>query len=90
MMDALTELTPRQRTLLTFLQAGDGGKLDPIRIQKGLFILAMETPEEWLPSEARYHFEPYNYGPYSSEIYYDLDRLEGYGYVEKIEMPGRS
>ncbi len=89
-MDAATELTPRQEMLLAFLGADGGEKLDPIRIQKGLFILAMETPQDWLPSEARYEFEPYNYGPYSSAIYRDLDELERRGYVETTSVAGRS
>lgn len=89
-MDTAVKLTPRQETLLVFLGSDGEQRLDPIRIQKGLFLLTMETPEEWLPLEARYNFEPYNYGPYSAEIYQDLDQLVRYGYVEDIEIPGRS
>lgn len=83
------ELTPRQETLLVFLGSGEK-KLDPIRIQKGLFILTEETPEDWLPSEARYRFEPYRYGPYSAEIYHDLGKLEGLGYVRATRVLGQS
>jgi len=86
---AAIELTPRQETLLVFLGSGDK-RLDPIRVQKGLFILTEETPEDWLPSEARYRFEPYRYGPYSAEIYYDLDKLEGLGYVIATRVLGQS
>jgi len=86
---AAIELTPRQETLLVFLGSGEKG-LDPIRVQKGLFILTEETPEDWLPSEARYRFEPYRYGPYSAEIYYDLDKLEGLGYVTARRVLGQS
>jgi uncharacterized protein len=89
-MDAKVELTPRQRTLLVFLGADGGESLDPIRVQKGLFILAMETPQEWLPTEARYRFEPYNYGPYSPAIYRDLDELVRRGYVETTGLAGQS
>jgi uncharacterized protein YwgA len=89
-MDTAIDLTPRQEALLAFLGAGSNKKLDPICVQKGMFILAMETPEDWLPSEARYHFEPYRYGPYSPEIYYDLDKLEGYGYVTTTRVLGQS
>jgi uncharacterized protein YwgA len=86
---AAIELTPRQETLLVFLGSGEK-ELDPIRVQKGLFILAQETPEAWLPSEARYRFEPYRYGPYSAEIYHDLDRLEGLGHVTASRIIGQS
>jgi len=88
-MDVALELTPRQETLLVFLGSGEK-RLDPIRVQKGLFILAEETPEEWLSSKARYKFEPYRYGPYSAEIYYDLDKLEGLGYVTATKVLGQS
>lgn len=89
-MDTTLELTPRQEALLVFLGADGGGKLDPIRVQKGLFILAKETPQDWLPSEARYSFEPYHYGPYSSTLYHDLDELDRLGYVAATVVPGRS
>jgi uncharacterized protein YwgA len=89
-VDQTLELTPRQKTLLVFLGADGGEKLDPIRVQKGLFILAEETPPDWLPSEARYRFEPYHYGPYSSALYSDLDELVHRGYVETTQVLGRS
>lgn len=89
-MDTNIDLTPRQKALLTFLGADGGERLDPIRIQKGLFILSMETPQDWLPPEARYDFEPYHYGPFASAIYHDLDELEGRGYVERMKVAGRS
>lgn len=88
-MDAAIELTPRQETLLVFLGSSEV-KLDPMRVQKGLFILGEETPEDWLPREARYRFSPYRFGPYSSEIQYDLDKLEGYGYVKASRVLGQS
>ncbi len=89
-MQAQQDLTPQQKTLLVFI--GDAGpqELDPIRIQKGQFLIAMEAPREWLPAEARYTFEPYNYGPYSPRIYADLDRLEHKGYIRSEEVRGQS
>lgn len=89
-MDTTFELTPRQKTLLVFLGADGGEKLDPVRVQKGLFILAKETPEDWLPPEARYHFEPYHYGPYSSALYRDLDELGRRGYLDTTVVRGQS
>ncbi len=89
-VDKALELTPRQKTLLMFLGVDGEQGIDPVRVQKGLFIMAMETPKDWLPTEARYRFEPYHYGPYSAEIQYDLDKLEGYGLVEATRVIGRS
>jgi hypothetical protein len=81
-------LTARQKTLLLFL--GAGGEIDPIRIMKGLFVFAMETPAEWLPSEARYKFVAYDYGPCSRQVYSDLATLEQHRYVNATETPGHS
>src|SRR5437667_9254060 len=53
---------------------------DPIRIQKGLFLFAMEGG---IPNQQQYHFVPYNYGACSFEIYGDLDSLVKLGLVEK-------
>lgn len=54
--------------------------LDPIRLQKGMFLLAREggiAPRE------RYWFVPYNYGPMSPALYRDLERMESEGLVER-------
>lgn len=54
--------------------------LDPIRLQKGMFLLAREggiAPRE------RYWFVPYNYGPMSPALYRDLEKLEAEGLVER-------
>lgn len=59
--------------------------LDPVRLQKGMFLLAQEGG---LPAGERYEFRPYDYGPFSSEIYSDLDELVAAGLVEGEEAPG--
>lgn len=55
-------------------------ELDPIRIQKGLFLFAMEGRT---PPEELYEFVPYNYGACSFQIYGDLDRLVKEGLVDR-------
>lgn len=57
---------------------------DPIRIQKGLFLLAMEGG---IPQAERYVFIPYNYGACSFDIYGDLDWLVQEGMLERIQEP---
>jgi hypothetical protein len=59
--------------------------LDPIRIQKGLFLLSRRGPARNL-----YPFRPYNWGPFSADIYSDLERLEESGLISGDRMPGRS
>lgn len=84
------DLDARQQALLLFLAAGDREPLDPIRIQKGMFIFAQEAPADWLPHEGRYQFVPWHWGPFSAEIYSDLERLERLGHISSEEAPGYS
>jgi uncharacterized protein len=89
-MDGSPDLTLRQRSLLVFIGISNSGQLDPIRIMKGQFLIAMETPAEWLPADARYEFQPYNYGPYAPPIYTDLHELERSGLVTSRQALGQS
>jgi uncharacterized protein YwgA len=61
--------------------------LDPVRIQKGMFLLAQEGD---LPEAERYDFTPYHYGPYSFDLRRDLEALEGEGLVKSEPAPGYS
>lgn len=83
-------LDPKQQVLLMFLSQGAQKPVDPIRIMKGLFLIVMATPEEWLPQSSRYQFVPYDYGPCSFEIYGDLDKLEREGYIDSHAIPGKN
>jgi len=77
--------------LLSFLAAADeDSALDPVRVMKGLFLIDQEAPREWLPVDARYVFEPYLYGPFSMDIYRDLEHLTGLGYAVLDLRSGRS
>jgi uncharacterized protein len=72
--------------LLVSLGEGESG-LDPIRLQKGLFLLAQEG---CLPRAECYDFRPYNYGPMSSGVYRDVEVLERRGLLERREAEGRT
>jgi hypothetical protein len=67
------------------LLIGDG--LEPIRIQKGMFLFAMESEA---PAREKYDFVPYNWGPFSRAIYDDLESLQTAGLVERLPVPGAS
>lgn len=67
-------LRPRDWLLLLF--DGAPRPLDRVRIQKSLFLFAERSKA--LGSE-KYHFVPYHYGPFSFDIYPDLDRLVAEG-----------
>ena len=67
------------------LGAAGPDKLDPVRIQKGMFLLSKRGPARDL-----YDFEPYDWGPFSSDIYADLASLARQGYLTEEKVPGRT
>lgn len=73
--------------LLAFKGAAPDGdpSLDPIRVQKGMFLFAQRGG---LPPAERYDFVPHNYGPYSTVLKADLERLVREGYASKKPVPG--
>ena len=77
----------RSDWLLVFLAADSGKPLDPVRVQKGMFLLAM-TGE--LPPDERYAFEPYAYGPMSRQLYRDVRSLCRNGMVVAMPVEGTS
>lgn len=57
------------------------------RLQKLVFLIEMEFQESegQLPlSPNSYNFEPYDYGPFSKELYQDIDSLEEQNLVEEL------
>lgn len=64
--------------------APDG--LDPVRIQNGLFLFAMQAD---VPSAEKYRFKPYDYGPMSVAVYSDLDALVRDRLVSRKDVPGK-
>lgn len=72
--------------LLVFIaceEADDG--LDPVRLQKGMFLLAREAG---LPVTQRYRFTPYNYGPMSRGVYRDVGLLADERLLAERPVPG--
>ena len=70
--------------LLVALDAPPEG-LEPVRVQKAMFLLAREGG---IPPAERYWFVPYNYGPMSPRIYRDVDGLVRRGLLERVPVPG--
>ena len=60
------------------------------RLQKILFVLTKELSEKH-NIETGYTFEAYYFGPFSIDIYRDLDSLQMMGFVEKslVEIPAK-
>ncbi len=62
MSQTYERIEPRQRALLAFISGAGPRELDPVRIMKGQFLIAMELTIDLLPDELKYSFEPYLYG----------------------------
>jgi hypothetical protein len=76
----------RSDWLLLFVAADPRRLVDPVRVQKGLFLLAMS---DLVPPRQRYAFEPYAYGPMSRRLYGDVGELVARGLIERHEIPGQ-
>lgn len=61
--------------------------LEPLRIMKGMFLATRRA--EGSLSQA-YQFRAYDYGPFTPEIYRDLDDLITAGLVAEATVAGRS
>lgn len=73
--------------LLLFVTANPVRPLEPVRLQKGLFLLAMSGA---LPEGERYAFEPYSYGPMSRDLYRDARLLSRDGLLTERCVPGHT
>lgn len=71
---------------LVALLSSPDKQLTPIQIQKTLFLLNQNIPHA-LGGEV-YHFTPYNYGPFDSAIYRDLETAIDSGLVDAIPSGG--
>jgi uncharacterized protein YwgA len=71
---------------LLALAAAGGSAITPVQLQKTLFVLGRELPQEVGPNF--YKFRPYNYGPFSPQIYEDAEALAQAGLVN-AQQPTR-
>jgi uncharacterized protein YwgA len=77
----------RDRLLLLVALDGAPQGLDPVRLQKGMFL---DAKESGAGAEEKYTFVPYNYGPMSAQIYSDLEQLVAEGLVAENPVEGQS
>ncbi len=78
----LMEHITRSEWLLFVLYTSES--LSPLQIQKSLFLLSKDV--SGISEKAFYQFEPYDYGPFDSDIYTESDRFEEEGLVS-IDNP---
>lgn len=75
---------------MALLDASDAGQIEGrTRLQKLVFLMEQELDEVPTASldDSDYNFIPYDYGPFSKELYDDLDSLEEAGLIEVEEEP---
>ena len=72
-------MTRRQDWLLLALAHRKGLPMTPVQIQKTMFLMSAEAKQH--VGGGFYKFIPYNYGPFDSDVYSDLDLLELHGLV---------
>ncbi len=65
----------RDWSLLVIAAAG-GKHLQPVQLQKALFLLSQNLSQQQLRVRSFYEFAPHDYGPFSSQAYRDADALE--------------
>lgn len=82
-------LQRRDWTLLVLAAAG-GQPLQPVQLQKTLFLIGenLKPVEKDLSSEF-YDFEPYDYGPFDRMAYADAEYLSNQGFATITTLPGR-
>lgn len=70
----------RQQWMLRFIAGPPGYKyaVDRIRLMKGMFLFQQEGGA---PADVDYKFSPYDYGPFTPEVYRDAETLSAQGHV---------
>lgn len=85
------DLLTRQKTVLSLLLQANRPLLPKVFVTL-VFLLAQET--ELGKGRSFYDFLPYNFGPFSFTLYWDLKRFRQHGYVlpqdERIALCGRA
>lgn len=77
-------MTPRQEFVLAAMLAGDSAaELSPVQAQKLFFLIDQNAAK--LVNGPLFSFKPYDYGPFDSAVYSDLDMLSSFtGDVEVV------
>ena len=74
--------------ILIAIAAAGGDALSPVQLQKSLFLIGETVPT--VDRTDFYTFKPYNYGPFSREIYTDAEALAAEGLIMISSGPGQT
>ena len=78
----------RNDLILLVIAAAEDRGLTPVQLQKSVFLIG-ESKLPGLPTYS-YEFIPYNYGPFSLDVYSDADQLASEGMIGYMPVPARS
>jgi hypothetical protein len=76
----------RRDLVLAILSASDGRPYTPVQIQKAVFVICDQLPQ-LINDGPGFHFQPYDYGPFDSDVYTEIADLQRQGYA--IVAPSR-
>jgi hypothetical protein len=79
-------MTSQDWTLLV-IAANGGRPIEPVQLQKSLFLIGRNVPLKRLGVAEFYQFSPYDYGPFCSKVYEDAEQLERDGLVYIARPP---
>jgi hypothetical protein len=68
----------RRDLVLAILAAAEGRPFTPVQIQKAVFVVCDQFPNS-IDDGPGFHFEPYDYGPFDSDVYSELALLQRSG-----------
>jgi hypothetical protein len=73
-------LSPKDWTLLV-IAAAEGAPLQPVQLQKALFLIGRNLTADQRGGTPFYEFRPYDFGPFAQEVYADAEELEAQSLV---------
>jgi hypothetical protein len=73
-------MTPKDWTLLVIAEGGEH-PIQPVQLQKALFLIGRNLHQQDLATPSFYLFSPYDYGPFCTSVYGDAEELESEGLV---------
>jgi hypothetical protein len=63
---------------LLVLAAAEGASIEPVQLQKSLFLLGKAFPQA-VAGGGFYDFQPYNYGAFDATVYGDVEQMQEEG-----------
>ena len=82
-------MSPRDWTLLV-IAVSKRGPLQPVHLQKAVFVVGRRLTREQLQTREFYTFIPYDYGPFCADVYTDAQELENDGLIHIDHRPDLS